>query len=1046
MSRSRAISIAMLAATLLLVAGGCANLRLPAIDPSGQRFFLPNPNYTTFARDGFLSRLHNGEGLGGGIGSGPLAGGLAGRSPNAVPLPGPYQPAFAGGLFNHDTTGLRRLHERKMQWWSNLVARHQDGPSLFGQRSRSPATLFGNAAYPRVPEPPQCGADGRAPADSPCYPVGSPSASSLAASVSNSGAGYGPTGQPGGAFAAIGPGVVVEQPRYTARVGQEVVVLGGILSGTGIPRGNEPVKWSLSNDSVGTIIDAARPVRARPGLLSFLHRAGSRRKAADCGSCVASVTAERCRIVTRRPGDPRDDVYLSKGQSWVSVTSGSPGQSFVTLAAPDLRYGRRVTTAIIDWTDATWECPQPALSSLEGPGQLITRVFKNADQSPLSRWNVRYTYIDGPKVRLSETDTTAVVANVSTDARGRAIMTAYPESTESGTTRFGIQIFDPDSPAKPVCQCIGYITWSESEPVGAELQYPDEPPYREADEGEAVLGPPQYGPGDEDVSPEPFEPFEPQPESSPFSPENPATVDDRVTPPTTRPEPQPTRLAIRILRQTTNSVAIGEPVEVQVEIRNISSNVLAERVSVVSRTDPNRLRFVASQPAPVPASGLQAWELGDIPAGQRRVIRARYNPVDAGQAEFRFEAGADNGVGNAVTDTAAVDISANVIDLRVTPPARNPRVGQEFELAAELLNRSTTLRKVSLTAKAWSPGLVPNVGNSRINPAEGFGPKENIDLPSGPSGPIGFPFRAVAAGPQEVTFEATVPGTTIAPVIRQVFVTIASPPEPKPNIVRQYYQQMPAGQSQVVDVRVENNGNAPLTNVKLRYRGDPDLFLTGDSTKPTAILANGLEYVWELGDVQPGPDSTRLIQVGIQAAENPAKRRASHSVSLSSNEGDLPAESFEFEIVPTTSQRGIRVQRAGLISNAPTLPEATANNLLQATIQSIPSRVHAGEKFQILVDVNNRNENGFRDLAVGMELSKNLVVVQGSGPPLITSNISPDGHYLRFGLAREILAGERLTYQAWVLAKQTGAGKVVARAEAIGLLKPVIVGTEVLVQ
>ena len=67
--------IGLLVAPWIMVAAGCANLRLPAIDPSGQRFFLPSPNYTTVADDSPVRRiLPRGE----------------------TPRPGPYEPA----LFN----------------------------------------------------------------------------------------------------------------------------------------------------------------------------------------------------------------------------------------------------------------------------------------------------------------------------------------------------------------------------------------------------------------------------------------------------------------------------------------------------------------------------------------------------------------------------------------------------------------------------------------------------------------------------------------------------------------------------------------------------------------------------------------------------------------------------------------------------------------------------------------------------------------------------------------------------------------------------------
>ncbi len=48
-SRSKLEQLRMISLAILIVSvtSGCARLRLPAIDPSGEGIFLPAPNYTT---------------------------------------------------------------------------------------------------------------------------------------------------------------------------------------------------------------------------------------------------------------------------------------------------------------------------------------------------------------------------------------------------------------------------------------------------------------------------------------------------------------------------------------------------------------------------------------------------------------------------------------------------------------------------------------------------------------------------------------------------------------------------------------------------------------------------------------------------------------------------------------------------------------------------------------------------------------------------------------------------------------------------------------
>ena len=418
----RATIAAVLASILLAGIAGCAGFRLPAIDPSGRGIFLPNPNFTTLAGDGPLGRLlHGGAtlgggGLGGGIGT-PRLGGCFGGGIRAGLRQHHDQLArlFGGGcllngLPNVGTGGCCLNGARLggclnggcqlMQGLGNGI--HGLGRGCLGlaggigncglascslcsggSGSCGPGSV-GAGAFSVPSTPPLCGADGQAPSGSPCYPVGSPTASSLAATLPGSQVGSGlsrslPSATSGcdaynGPIGSqvrtpfsnqlssqqralginqqqFGPGVVISQPRLRANVGQEVVLLGGIQTGTGVARPNELVQWSLANNSVGTFVDAAKPATRGGTLFRIFRKGPSNCSTGTCGNCVPSITARQCEHLVRSPNDPNDDIYLSRGQSWVSLTSASPGMSYVTLSAPQA-CGRKFANAIVEWVAA----------------------------------------------------------------------------------------------------------------------------------------------------------------------------------------------------------------------------------------------------------------------------------------------------------------------------------------------------------------------------------------------------------------------------------------------------------------------------------------------------------------------------------------------------------------------------------------------------------------------------------------------------------------------------------------------------------------------
>ena len=442
----RTVVCGMLLATLFM-SSGCAGFRLPAIDPSGRGIFLPNPNFTTLAGDGPLRRLlHRNRGLNpagafgqpgfgqGGLGSG-LANALSQHRGQLGRLLHGNNCFLLRGLHNHG--GLRGFNQLANnpfganQFGANQFGTNQFGTNQLGQRGccllngcgllrgfgqglhnfgqglhnslhrRGPNAFGSNAGFASPWDrpsggafgarnvPPACGANGLAPAGSPCYPIRSPTASSLAATLPGSanriGSGLSPlnsrassgcaampvdrqltgasllntptcgtsqTGlasSSGNSYSRFSPGVVITQRRITRRVGEEVVLIGGMQTGTGIAQPNELMQWALSKDSVGTLLDAAIPQTRRTGLLKIFQKNSP--PPTVCGTCVQSVTASQCLHLTRNSLDPRDDIYLSRGQTWVSLTSASPGISYVTLSAPQA-CGRRFANAVVEWVDA----------------------------------------------------------------------------------------------------------------------------------------------------------------------------------------------------------------------------------------------------------------------------------------------------------------------------------------------------------------------------------------------------------------------------------------------------------------------------------------------------------------------------------------------------------------------------------------------------------------------------------------------------------------------------------------------------------------------
>lgn len=1085
----------LVTAPVILVAVGCAHSRLPAIDPSGRRIFLPKESYTTVAPNSPVSHfsIHRvGHKLG-------LKHHRAG-----VPLPGPYQPA---GLGRHRccTTGICAcMNQLGAKVFGHFRFRCLGGSRRCGLCRSCRLCRVDNTTFGPSVTPPLCGPNGLAPDGSPCYPIGSPSPSSLAAtlpgspnslgvpnsSLANAGMAsggcnnpYGAAGQnfdPGYAtnaadmsqqlstrqvgltrFAQLGPGVVLARQRFVARVGQEVVVVGGVQSTSGVTRVGEPVQWTLANNSAGTIVDAARPNAPRhPRLLGFLHHAKASRSVGirGCGNSVQSITADRCAVLPRNPMDPTDDIYLNRGQTWVSLTSGSEGTSYVTLSAPQLP-GRRAATAIVEWIDATWDCPKPVTSSLEGPGRLVTNVCRNSNRVARAGWIVRYSYLDGPKAGLrapANPSSESQSVDVPTDVDGRATVDVFPLGTESGTTRIRVQLFDPRNTNVQIGECVGFVTWCEGAVVGRldDLPPSSRPP-PPASQSPTTTFPPSFPPtyppardpgpvtvpgGSFNDAPVGQSPFTTPPATSqpPFNPQTPPQTAPQA-PPQTPPQTAPQRATLAISPpQGPPAAAVGEEVNYSIEVRNTSQATAVD--VIVSTTVPAGMQLRGSKPVRAETDGRNvAWRLGNIPPDRSIAFQVIYQTTEMTSAEHVFYAVAQNAT--EVNSNIRTEVSGRAIELEVNSP-NPPRVGETVQYAIRAINRTNRpLRNVDIVVDQWTPGLIPEVppGQPPASPERGIADSIAV-IPPGGANPINLRFRAFAAGAQRFRVSAIEKATQATATVTPTLTVLDPPPqpvgEPSLEIAINGPQRLRAGATgEIYQISFRNNGQIPLDNLRVVVSTTPGLVAA--NATPGFQLNPDKSLVWQVQRLEREFGNT--VEVQCQVPPNPAQNRGQLRVRVESDQGfgeqtfDVSFdESFGVSgLDRTTAQRPV-----GDLAVAPT------TDTLTAKIESRPLAVRVGEPLEFLLTVMNDNPEGYRDLQVSMEIADGMEFTGYSGPPQTNTELSDNGLMMDFSSVREILPRERLTFRVKTTASKKGTARIIGRVQAVGMVKPLIVASE----
>jgi uncharacterized repeat protein (TIGR01451 family) len=251
--------------------------------------------------------------------------------------------------------------------------------------------------------------------------------------------------------------MVLAPAKIVAPVNSEVVLLGGICGSEGYYVTKQPIEWMLSPDSVGNIIGLADS--SHPHIAKLVHH--SARK--ECNNLAITRTSTEPHVVNRGTPSPNDDVWVGKGQSWISVSSPTEGVSYITaLAKGAENWETRRQTATIYWVDMQWAFPPPRIARAGEPVSLSTTVTKTSTGNAAANATVQYDITGGTGASFGNGQTSR---EVPTDGNGRADIQVVQDVRGPGTTQIRIQIFSAaiqgTSGARvPLGEGFTTVTWS----------------------------------------------------------------------------------------------------------------------------------------------------------------------------------------------------------------------------------------------------------------------------------------------------------------------------------------------------------------------------------------------------------------------------------------------------------------------------------------------------------------------------------------------------------------------------------------------------------
>ena len=232
--------------------------------------------------------------------------------------------------------------------------------------------------------------------------------------------------------------IIMTPHRIIAPVGSEVVALAGICGGDGHFVMNQPLEWMLSNNSVGQIIEVDGMEH-----WAFNRLVPPQSKKFD-GQYAWGRTGLKERLMTRGTPTPVDDITLLKGQSFISLSSASPGTTYLTAVAPRAEgWDKRRASTTIHWVDGVWSIPLPSSATAGTVHPLSTLVKSATDQGGVADWKVKYTIVGGAPAEFAPTGSTSVESETNDEGLATVQIRQPAGQFEPGKTQIRVDVTRP---------------------------------------------------------------------------------------------------------------------------------------------------------------------------------------------------------------------------------------------------------------------------------------------------------------------------------------------------------------------------------------------------------------------------------------------------------------------------------------------------------------------------------------------------------------------------------------------------------------------------
>ena len=143
--------------------------------------------------------------------------------------------------------------------------------------------------------------------------------------------------------------------------------------------------------------------------------------------------------------NPNDDLNLTVGQTWCTITSPIEGETHVIAFCPGIKdASQHKVYAVKYWIDADIQWPVNAINRVGDPHTFTFKLIKASSRTPLPGYRVRWKLVEGGvPAYLNDSEENKEV-EVQTNEEGEAKVTLTQINPDPGQNDIEIELRDPD--------------------------------------------------------------------------------------------------------------------------------------------------------------------------------------------------------------------------------------------------------------------------------------------------------------------------------------------------------------------------------------------------------------------------------------------------------------------------------------------------------------------------------------------------------------------------------------------------------------------------